>query len=279
MQSEREGSVLVTAAPPVFERPLVGVDGSVESVEAARQAALLAEGELELLSVYDALGGLVGGTGLGVPAYYDDTALKQSAEAALQEAAKVVGDMPTTARVAQGAARDVLRAEAVKRNATLIALGSHGTARLAGILVGSTATELLHSAPCSVLVARPAGTRFPQRIVVGVDGSAESAAAYATARSLAERFGARVWPVVAYKDGEVDRAAVDELLGHRREELHDDPVHALLAAGREADLLIVGSRGLKGFKALGSVSERVAHKAQCSVLVVRPPRIDTSALG
>ncbi|MGB1627847.1 MAG: universal stress protein [Miltoncostaeaceae bacterium] len=32
----------------------------------------------------------------------------------------------------------------------------------------------------------------------------------------------------------------------------------------------MGARGLKGTKALGSVSERVAHKAASSVLVVRP---------
>jgi nucleotide-binding universal stress UspA family protein len=31
----------------------------------------------------------------------------------------------------------------------------------------------------------------------------------------------------------------------------------------------VGSRGLHGLRALGSVSERVAHDASCSVLVVR----------
>jgi nucleotide-binding universal stress UspA family protein len=36
-----------------------------------------------------------------------------------------------------------------------------------------------------------------------------------------------------------------------------------------ADLVVVGSRGLKGLKALGSVSERVAHEARCPVLVVK----------
>jgi nucleotide-binding universal stress UspA family protein len=45
----------------------------------------------------------------------------------------------------------------------------------------------------------------------------------------------------------------------------------LLGAVEPSDLLVVGSRGLHGIRALGSVSERVAHKAPCSVLVVRPP--------
>jgi nucleotide-binding universal stress UspA family protein len=36
----------------------------------------------------------------------------------------------------------------------------------------------------------------------------------------------------------------------------------------DADILVVGSRGLHGLKSLGSISERVAHQAACSVLVV-----------
>jgi nucleotide-binding universal stress UspA family protein len=32
---------------------------------------------------------------------------------------------------------------------------------------------------------------------------------------------------------------------------------------------VLGSRGLRGVRALGSVSEQVGHEAACSVLVVR----------
>jgi nucleotide-binding universal stress UspA family protein len=45
----------------------------------------------------------------------------------------------------------------------------------------------------------------------------------------------------------------------------------LFDSSRSADVLVVGSRGLHGLKALGSVSERAAHQAKCSVLVVRGP--------
>jgi nucleotide-binding universal stress UspA family protein len=48
-----------------------------------------------------------------------------------------------------------------------------------------------------------------------------------------------------------------------------NPVEALLGGSAEADLIVVGSRGLHGLGALGSVSERVAHQARCSVLIVR----------
>jgi nucleotide-binding universal stress UspA family protein len=47
------------------------------------------------------------------------------------------------------------------------------------------------------------------------------------------------------------------------------PVDALVDAALTADLVVVGSRGLHGWRALGSVSERVAHRASSSVLVVR----------
>ena len=54
------------------------------------------------------------------------------------------------------------------------------------------------------------------------------------------------------------------------EYVEGDPVKTLIASAGKADLVVVGSRGLGGLRSLGSVSERVAHRASCSVLVVRP---------
>ena len=56
-----------------------------------------------------------------------------------------------------------------------------------------------------------------------------------------------------------------------RHGLSGNPVDVLVASAADADLLVVGSRGLRGLKSLGSVSERVAHQARCSVLIVRGP--------
>lgn len=58
--------------------------------------------------------------------------------------------------------------------------------------------------------------------------------------------------------------------------VRDPPATALLDAAKDADLLVVGSRGHGGFPGLllGSVSSQVAHHAPCPVLIVRPRNSD-----
>src|SRR5687767_1623162 len=256
----------------VFSRVLVGIDGSEEIRAAARQAAILVDGELTLLAAYD-VAPAIGGTGTHVPAYVDEDLQREAATGSLVRARKDVATASPTGKIVRGRAATALISEVEREQDTLLVVGSHGLGRLAGFVIGSTATEVIHKAPCSVLVARKRSEsdEFPNKVVVGVDGSPESAAAYAVARRLSERFNADLWPVVAHGGKAVDRRLVDLIVDHRREELPDEPVAALVAASADADLLVVGSRGLHGLKALGSVSERVAHQAHSSVLVVRDP--------
>lgn len=49
------------------------------------------------------------------------------------------------------------------------------------------------------------------------------------------------------------------------------PVECLVAEAKDADLLVVGARGLGGFERLllGSVSQQLAHHAPCPVVIVR----------
>jgi nucleotide-binding universal stress UspA family protein len=256
----------------VFSRVLVGIDGSEASREAARQAAILVDGELTLLAAYD-IAPAIGGTGTHVPAYMDEDLQREAATGSLRRARNDVATASPTGKIVRGRAATALISEVEREQDTLLVVGSHGLGRLAGFVIGSTATEVIHKAPCSVLVARNRGESdgFPNKVVVGVDGSPESAAAYAVARRLSERFNAELWPVVAAGGKSVDRRLVGQIIDGRREESPDEPVAALVAAAADADLLVVGSRGLHGLKALGSVSERVAHQTHSSVLVVRDP--------
>jgi nucleotide-binding universal stress UspA family protein len=256
----------------VFSRVLVGIDGSEESREAARQAALLVDGDLTLLAAYD-VAPAIGGTGTHVPAYMDEGLQRKAATGSLERARNDVATASPKGKTVRGRAATALISEAEREQDTLLVVGSHGLGRLAGFVIGSTATEIIHNAPSSVLVARKASNsdQFPNKVVVGVDGSPESAAAYAVARELSERFDAELWPVVAHGGKAVNERLVELIIDRRREESADEPVAALLAAAADADLLVVGSRGLHGLKALGSVSERVAHQAHSSVLVVRDP--------
>ena len=53
----------------------------------------------------------------------------------------------------------------------------------------------------------------------------------------------------------------------------EPPGPALVAASAAARMLVVGTRGLGGFRGmvLGSVSDHCAHNARCPVVVVRTP--------
>ena len=84
-------------------------------------------------------------------------------------------------------------------------------------------------------------------------------------------------------DAETTRKAVAQLADEVAQETGETPaeitVHVargdvaaeLLRASRDADILVVGSRGGGGFAGLlmGSVSSKVAHHAKCPVAVVR----------
>jgi nucleotide-binding universal stress UspA family protein len=256
-------------ADSVFARVVVGVDGTGPSFEACRQAARLLDpdGSLELVAVVH----LAGTVHAGFAAPRHAASLEREAREALLAASEIAG--PTaSAELMNGRAAESLLRRLEERQTTLVAVGTHGHSRASEIVLGGVAGELLHAASCSVLVARtPASeTPFPRSVLAGIDGSPEAEAALDAAEALARRLGAplRVVTALGGKGVDLDRVRAR---APRAELLEGAPAEVLVRVAAAADLLVVGSRGLHGPRALGSVSERVAHEAPSSVLVVRSP--------
>jgi nucleotide-binding universal stress UspA family protein len=248
-----EGVLAMTA----FERAVCGIDGSPEAVEAARQAALLVPADGHLL--------LVGAVAAD--------AARTAAEADLGAArAAVVDGVSIGVAVRVGEAAEMLERESLHIRADAIAVGSHGGGRAGGMLLGSVATRVIHSAPCSVLVARAGGADFPRHVVVGLDGSEAARHALAVGRLLAGRTGAPL-RAVHVLDGTLPRGAAQAAVDEEVEEVSASwsAADGLVAQAAPGDLLVLGSRELRGIRSLGSVSEAVAHHAAASVLVVRGP--------
>jgi len=147
------------------------------------------------------------------------------------------------------------------------------------------------------------GSFVYRTIVVGTDGSSTADKAVDVAGELARACGAVVHVVTAYPPvrsavlasvgassgglaapawlGDDERVAAEEVVRRAGERLAQlgvsantvarlgEPADALLAIAEEigADLVVVGNRGMTGVRRylLGSVADRVAHHAHCSV--------------
>lgn len=262
-----EGSEL---APPlrasIFSRIVVGVDGSEPGFDACRQAGRLREpgGWLEVFTAVHL--GKATHAGASAPRMVEE--IEHAGQEALRRAEAIVGP-EVVSRLVDGQPTDSLLRELARERATLVAVGTHGQSRASEIVLGGVAGSMLHTAPCSVLVARPRqdGAGFPSSLAVGIDGSEQAAAALAVARRLVDRFDAPLHAVTALRGKDVDLDRITRLVP-QVEAVDKKPLEALIEAAAGVDLLVVGRRGLHGLDALGSVSERVAHRSTSSVLVV-----------
>jgi nucleotide-binding universal stress UspA family protein len=148
------------------------------------------------------------------------------------------------------------------------------------------------------------------RIVVGVDGSETAKLAAHWAAEEARLRGATLelvsaWelPTYVYAYGYGYAVFTDELMKDLRKNAEDtlaallqeirtragevkletrtvegQAARVLLDASKDADLLVVGSRGLGGFRELllGSVSQQCAQHSLCPVVIVRHVRTDAN---
>jgi nucleotide-binding universal stress UspA family protein len=260
----------------VFARIVVGVDGTEWGFEALRQALVLAHEEDAVVHAVTALD-TAPAIHTGLHAGHFAELLANEANEARNAAETIMGSgKGRSARIVRGKPVAVLRRERDELRATLVALGGRRSSRFLGIMLGDTGTGLVHDAACSVLLAYPTedGPWRPRKIVVGFDSSTYALAALRTAEELANAHGGTV-EVVAATGGKTIES--DAAWGERVDTWEPaHPVAALVERSRTVDLVVVGSRGVHGIRAIGSVSERVAHQAHCTVLVVHDPQANST---
>lgn len=212
--------------------------------------------------------------------------------------------LPVETAVVPGSAAGVLVAESA--HASLVVVGTRATGGLVGHLSGSVAAQVASHANAPVVVMRGSWathgdpTVADRPVVVGVDGSAESAQAVAFAVEQAVARGTDVhavyvWNILDVHDYGVpadtyvhadEEAKAKRLLTEATSGWADrypdvpitrfaahgmDPVDILARLSRDAGLIVVGSRGHGGFLGLrlGSTVDGLIRYAPVPVAVVR----------
>lgn len=286
---------------------MVGVDRSVASAEALRWAfreSQLHDAVLEVVLAWGYLDQYRGGRDRFAPfrdAHAASHALDAFIAATLPDADRgVVKPMPI-----DGFAADALLDAAT--GSDLVAIGPRGAGRFLGLRLGSVTERCLADAPCPVGIVRPGRVRSPgepERVIVGIDGSDRSHDALRWAVAECARRRAQLTVMTAWVEaappsphlvGGVDLGrfedaawrtidrALDETDGldlaalvapPERLAVHGGAAAALLDLAEEADLVVVGSRGLGPVRRLllGSVATEVARHAPGPVVVVHPSR-------
>jgi len=288
---------LTTAAG---EPVVVGVDGSPRSLSAVATAAGEAALRRRPLRIVHAFTwppvetpGMAGSS----LRRCRETADAYAAEAVLL-AERVAPGVSTTSEIVPGRAVSVLLDES--RHADLLILGDRGLSGFAGVIIGSVAVQTAAQSSCPVLVVRGQHRRGAP-VAVGVDGSRTSMLALEFAAREADMRGADLVALHAWNgndgtelnsalpmtceswsgDQEERRVLAESLAGlaekypglQIRRQIRRGSARRLLTGwSRTAQLVVVGDRGHGGFAGvlLGSVSQRLVHRAACPVAVVRP---------
>ena len=260
-----------------FPRIVCGASGTRSSQVAVEQALEVAghDGTVRFLAITDARGvGPNRMAGTGEPR-------AERALAAARQAARDAGVAASAELCHHPDPRRVLVETA--RSSDLLVLGGHVHSRGEGLFLGSAAVYALHAATVPVLVARPvpAGRRLAERVMVAAAGAEGDRHAARVAAELAVRGGGSLTflhvdrPYGPDVHRHLAEAAADAIAITGTEPVdvsvkgHGPDALVVVADELEATLLVLGSRSLSGLRALGSVSERVAARARCPVLVMR----------
>ncbi|MEA1906107.1 MAG: universal stress protein [Euryarchaeota archaeon] len=176
---------------------------------------------------------------------------------------------------------------------SLIIIGASGADRIEGETIGSTAERVLRGARCHVLLVRDRleNDDFYNNVLIPSDGSIDAEYAATFAASISHRYDANLTVCSMIRTGsKKDLAVAEQITGDavslgKAKGVETDsliwegkPAVEILKAidTTKTDLAVIGYTG-KGRVSrwiLGSVSERVARTAPCSVFVVKSARAE-----
>ncbi|HKS43498.1 MAG TPA: universal stress protein [Amycolatopsis sp.] len=272
---------------------IAGVDGTGEADAALRWAAGEAALRKVRLHLVYAFAPLAGQEGAGLPVLRKAfAALERDGHRLLEEAVREVpADVPVTTEMASHPPVPVLLEHS--KHARMIVLGAPDDTGLVSMLAGSTLSAVTAHARCPVVVVRGEGRDGP--VVVGVAGAPASESAVAAAFDEVTWRGAALAAVHAVGEAEhagpspreqqailgEERVVLSASLAGWREKYPDVRVDEIVVAGeprktlldfsRQAQLVVVGTRGHGGFTGLllGSTSHALIHHAHCPVMIIR----------
>jgi nucleotide-binding universal stress UspA family protein len=142
----------------MFQRMVVGTDGSETATNAMRSAAKLAAqlgAELHIVSGYHGKSELrVTGAGSGVEAWMVSST--DAVEGILRDAADIARreKVPVTTHHEEGDPGKALISVATAVEADLVVVGNRGMQGLKRFVLGSVPNDVAHGAPCAVLILK-----------------------------------------------------------------------------------------------------------------------------
>jgi nucleotide-binding universal stress UspA family protein len=273
---------------------IAGYDGSDAARAAVRFAARLGQAlSADVVAV----------SGYPVPPHVFGKGASDGAEAALAADSRADADLTLSKLDEEGILSRLVRAgeparalveAAEELEAGLIAVGTHHAAGLGRLSPSSTGGRLVHGAPCSVAIVPADGAGDDLKAVaVAYDAGESARTALGFASRLARSLSARLVLIsvidplagtrfeTSEEEDRRHRSAMAREAEQAAEELAPElevevrtvtgvPGEAVVAACKDADLLVAGSRGYGPLRAVlaGSVSRYLADHAPCPLIVV-----------
>jgi nucleotide-binding universal stress UspA family protein len=292
----------------LITRLLLATDCSKEAARAQEVAVFLAktcQAKLDILSVLEAPPGMDPEYQVN-QLYFDQ--LQKEAGKVVDRVVSEAGDcgVKTKSRILRGIPVQQINETAQELKSDLVVMGTRGRTGLAHVLLGSTAEGVVRGALCPVLTVRSVAKGGPParitRILVPVDFSDCSLEALEYTIQMTREFSASVTILHVIEpasygldftlshagDAQKTSDALEKRLGEftallkgqgipARHVLQSGaPGTAILDGARaaEADLIVMGTHGRRGFSHLvsGSVAEAVLRQAPCPVLTVKSPK-------